>query len=67
METSKQYARIEKTVIFFIGGRVGCRQNPSLYKPKCQSTDGGAKYTTGNLGRGPSMNQAGNKIVQNET
>jgi hypothetical protein len=39
MDPSKQYARIEKTVIFFSGGTLGCRQNPSLYKTGMQEGD----------------------------
>jgi hypothetical protein len=32
MDASKQYARHRKDCYFFIGGRLGCCQNPSLYK-----------------------------------
>jgi hypothetical protein len=32
MDPSKQYARHRKDCYFFIGGRLGCCQNPSLYK-----------------------------------
>jgi hypothetical protein len=36
----------EKTVIFFSDGRVGCRQNPSLYKTGMQEGDN----NTGEIG-----------------